>query len=343
MTDMLKLNVHFAERERSGRRFLAEALLDLFARQNIATSLMLRGIASFGPRNIVRTDESLSLSEDLPVLISALDAPAAIEAVVDDAVALTNRGLVTLERAQTACGPFTGNQNVKLTVYLGRQHRAERRPGYEVACEVVHRLGFSSATTFLGVDGTVDGQRRRARFFSRNVEVPLMVTAIGTAAQADAATSELAERLDDPLVTTERAQLCKRDGRLLEAPEGTGTFPCRKLTVLTTEDNLHHGVPVHRALVHRLREEHDVSGATVFRGLWGFQGGQPPHGDSIFRVGRRVPVATVVVGTPEVITRAFALADELTTVHGLVTCERVPAMLAIDGTPRHGDTRLDRG
>ena len=66
---------YLAERERAGGRFLADAMLDLFGARGVATSVMLRGIASFGPRNIVRTDESLSLSEDLPVTIAAVDTP----------------------------------------------------------------------------------------------------------------------------------------------------------------------------------------------------------------------------------------------------------------------------
>ena len=49
---------------------------------------MLRGIASFGPRHIVRTDESLSMSEDLPVTIAAVDTPEVIGALADDVVAL---------------------------------------------------------------------------------------------------------------------------------------------------------------------------------------------------------------------------------------------------------------
>ena len=44
---------------------------------------------------------------------------------------------------------------------------------------------------FLGVDGTKRGQRQRARFFSRNVGVPVMIIAIGTGAQVAAALPEL--------------------------------------------------------------------------------------------------------------------------------------------------------
>jgi PII-like signaling protein len=58
----LKLTSYFAARQRTGQQYLADAMLDLFADRNIATSVMLRGIASFGPRHIIRSDQSLTLS-----------------------------------------------------------------------------------------------------------------------------------------------------------------------------------------------------------------------------------------------------------------------------------------
>ncbi len=64
----LKLTTYFGERQRvvtdHARRpgFLADAMLDLFDTRELATSVMLRGIASFGLRHVLRTDESLSLT-----------------------------------------------------------------------------------------------------------------------------------------------------------------------------------------------------------------------------------------------------------------------------------------
>jgi hypothetical protein len=57
VTDYLKLTTYFAERLRSENRFLADALLDSYAREAVATSIVLRGIASFGPHHEFRSDE----------------------------------------------------------------------------------------------------------------------------------------------------------------------------------------------------------------------------------------------------------------------------------------------
>ena len=67
----LKLTNYFAERLRSGDRFLADALLDLYGESAVATSVVLRGIASFGPHRELRSDQSLSASEDSPIAIAA--------------------------------------------------------------------------------------------------------------------------------------------------------------------------------------------------------------------------------------------------------------------------------
>ena len=71
----------------------------------------------------------------------------------------------------------------KLTVYVGRQERIGGQPAYRAVCDLLHRQGFAGATVLLGVDGTAHGERHRARFFSRNVNVPLMIIAVGSRAQ----------------------------------------------------------------------------------------------------------------------------------------------------------------
>jgi PII-like signaling protein len=353
----LKLTTYFGERQRAvsdGARpgFLADALLDLFGAREVATSVMLRGISSFGPRHVLRTDESLSLSEDPPVTVAAVDVESKIRGLVDDAIAMTARGLVTLERARLATGNVDlagdsgGRDAVKLTVYVGRQERVAGMPAYRAVCDLLYRRGFAGASVFLGVDGTAHGDRYRARFFSRNVNVPLMIISIGTAAQVSAAVAELSTSVPNPLLTVERVRVCKRDGALLARPHRLPTTDARgravwqKLMVHTSEATGRGGLPIHRALVRQLLESGMARGATVLRGIWGFQGNHKPHGDKLFQLARRVPVCTIIIDKPEWIVRSFDIVDELTAGHGLVTSEMVPAAVSIDGSRQHGGIRL---
>ncbi len=348
MTDYLKLTTYFGERQRTGNCFLADALLDLYSERAVATSVVLRGIASFGPNHVLRSDQLLSMSEDPPIAVAAVDTAERVAPLAEHVVAMTARGLTTLERAHLPSGSPAIPDSAKLTIYLGRRDRVGELPAHRAVCDVLHRHGFAGASVFLGVDGTARGERRRARFFSRNVNVPVMIIAVGTGRQVAAAVPEVEALLRDTMLTMERVQVCKCDGHLAARPatlpptDGAGRALWQKLMIYTSEATLHGGVPIHRAIVSRLRESRTASGATVLRGIWGFHGDHEPHGDKLIQLSRRVPVTTIVVDTPERIAGSFDIVDELTAEHGLVTCELVPALVAVDGAERIGDTRLAR-
>ena len=321
MTEYQKLTSYFGERQRSGGAFVADALLELYGRHEIAASILLRGTEGFGLKHHLRTDRSLSLSEDLPLVAVAVDTRPRIEAVLGPARALTPAGLVTVEGARlladtAVVGP---DEATKLTVYLGRQERVYRVPAFVAVCDLLHRRGIDGATALLGVDGTAHGRRQRAAFFSRNAEVPMMIIAVGAGEQIGRVLPELGALLRRPLLTLERVRVCKRDGRSLALPGGG---PWLKLMVYTSETVRYQGQPVHRAIVRRLRSA-GLSGATTLRGIWGFHGDHAPHGDRLLQLGRHVPTVTVVIDTPERIAGAYGIIDELTSERGLVTCETI--------------------
>ncbi|WP_396922405.1 DUF190 domain-containing protein [Mycolicibacterium sp.] len=350
-TEYLKLTAYFGERQRHEHWFVSDELLRLYGETDVATSVLMRGIASFGPRHELRSDETLSMSEDPPVAVAAVDTAEKIAALAERTVALVPRGLITLERAQLltrdSAAPMV-HETAKVTIYVGRQHRVGGAPAYRAVCAALHRHGFAGATVFLGVDGTAHGERHRARFFSRNADVPIMVVAVGTGEQAQAALHELNRLLERPLITVERAQLCKLGGELLTRPtslpatDDQGRQLWQKLMIHTSEAALHDGVPIHRAIVRHLLHSGVAAGATVLRGVWGFTGAALPHGDKLFQLGRQVPVTTIVVDTPERIGATFDVVDELTGGSGLVSAELVPAATIVDTGVRRGSMNLAR-
>jgi PII-like signaling protein len=140
--------------------------------------------------------------------------------------------------------------------------------------------------------------------------------------------------------------LCKRDGELLARPQqlpltdDQGRTVWQKLMVYTDETVTHEALPIHRALIQRLLHSGTARGATVLRGIWGFNGDHKPHGDKVFQIARRLPVTTIIVDTPDSIARSFDIVNELTEHHGLVTSEMVPAALSLDENHRLGDITL---
>ena len=353
--DCLKLTTYFGERQRTDGRFLADAMLDLFGERRIAASIMMRGVGGFGLRHHLRTDQTLSLSEDPPVTVVAVDRRETIEELVQPVLTMKKRGLVTMERsrllrdtAEPVTLPEGLHEATKLTIYVGRRERVYGVPAYYAVCDLLYRRKFAGASVFLGVDGTAHGQRERARFFDRNVDVPVMLIAVGSGEQIARVLPELGGLLARPLITVERVRVCKRDGELLDRPQelpnvdDRGLAMWQKLMVYTSESASHDGQPIHRAILRRLRRHRSSRGATVLRGIWGFHGDHEPHGDKVFQIGRHVPVVTIIVDTPENIAASFDVVDELTAGEGLVTSEMVPALVALDGDDQHGGTRLSR-
>jgi PII-like signaling protein len=352
--DCLKLTIYHGERDRANGRFLADALVDVFARHELQTSLVMRGVTGFGAKQHLHTDRLLTLSEDLPLVSVAVDTRARVEAALQEVESLGSAGLVTLERARMLSGRIESvelaedlHEATKLTVYLGRQQRIGSVPAYEAVVDLLQRHGLAGATVLLGVDGTAHGVRRRARFFGRNADVPLMVVSVGDGHRIAAALPELGTLLERPLATLERVRVCKRDGRRLAEPgdlpenDPSGLQLWQKLMVYASEQAQHAGAPLYRELIRRLREA-GAAGATSLRGIWGYHGDHPPHGDSFWQLRRRVPVLTVIVDTPANIQRWFGIVDELTAETGLVTSEIVPAYRATAQGVERGGLRLGR-
>jgi PII-like signaling protein len=281
-----KLTVYFGEGD-----VLSDALLELFAAQRLQASVLLRGIEGFGAKQHLRSDRLLTLSEDLPLVALAVDSDERIEAVRPAVEAMVEEGLITVERTADEAP----EENVKLTVYCGRSE-------FRRVVELLHRHGVEGATVLLGVDGTMHGERRRARFFAANTGVPLMVVAVGSAVRIAAALAALG----NPLHTLERVS---------GGPVGT---PWEKLSVYSSEP-----AGVHLRLIRRLRAA-GGAGATCLRGIWGYSGEEAPHGDRLLALRRRVPVVTTVVDRAERMPEWLAIASELTPAGGLRIREGVP-------------------
>ena len=246
--DALTLTTYFGERDRAVGGMLADALMAAYARRGLRAGLLLRGSAGFGVRHHLRTDRLLTLSEDLPLVAMAVDAPEVILAAAEETAAHTGEGLITLERASTAAVAAAPGEEAKLTVFLGR------RGGGVALVDLLRRHGVAGASVLLGVDGTAHGRRRRARFAGSNRHVPLIVVAVGAMERIAAALPEADALLGEPVRTLERVRVCKRDGATLAAPHADAPPGWwQKLTVICGEQSRHDGEPLADALIRGLR------------------------------------------------------------------------------------------
>lgn len=350
--DCLKLTIYFGESDRVDRELLSDALMRLFDEAGVQAAVLLRATEGFGIKHKLHTQRLLTLSEDLPLVAVAVDRRATIEALLPAAQSLVEGGLITLERARIVAGevkmaelPEELHEATKLTIYLGRDERANGRPAYVAAVDLLRLYGLDGATVLLGVDGMAHSARHRARFFSRNANVPLMIIASGTGSQVQGVLPPLRRLLAHPLFTLERVRVCKREGVKLAEPrhlpqrDDAGLGIWQKLMVHAAESARHEGHALYLQLIRRLREE-GATGATALRGIWGYSGEREPHGDRFFALRRGVPVVTVVVDEPAAIQRWWRVIDEVTDEAGLVTSETVPAFQAVGPAIRRGGLSL---
>jgi PII-like signaling protein len=350
--DCLKVTTYFGEHDRENGRYLADELLDLFERHALQTSILLRGTEGFGIKHRLQTQRLLTLSEDLPLVAIGVDSRLRVEPIIEEIQQRFHEGLLTVERSRMLTGrigavelPHELQEATKLTIYCGRAERIYGKPAAGAIVDLLQRQGVAGATVFLGVDGMTHGLRQRARFFSRNTDVPLMIISVGTGDTIAAVLPKLGSLLDRPLLTLESIRVLKRDGEQLadlgHVPERDeeGLQLWQKLMIYTSEQARFDGHPLYVELIRRLRHA-NASGATALRAIWGYHGNHPPHGDRLLSLRRHVPVVTVIVDRPEEIQRLWPIIDEATATTGLVTSELVPAFRAAADGVEHGRLRL---
>jgi PII-like signaling protein len=342
----LKLTVYLGERDRAGEGLAADALMDLLARRGVRASVMLRGIEGFGLAHSMHIERLLTLSEDLPIVVLALDEPARVEALLEEVRACSPRGLVTLERAWSGqasdgagapwgaggAGPEApsaesaqgAGEGVRLSVFTTRGQRSGGAPAHVAAVAALQRAGAWGASVLLGLDGTLEGERRRARVLAGNAGVPMLVSGFMPGALASAGAAALAPFAGASGVLFERVHVRRRDGGAARAPGSRFDGPSwQKLTVHCGEGARAHGQPLHEVLLRSLRRA-GAAGATSLRAQWGFHGEHRPHGERLLSAVRHVPVQTTVVEEPARMAALLEVVDALTEQTGLVTLEIVP-------------------
>jgi len=326
--DVRKLTLYLRESDREpGGRLVADALFDLFQRSALRVSVLVRGVEGFGRSGLVESERLETLAVDLPLVAVAVDRPQRIEHVLGEVRSLMSSGVVTVERARLVTDavpePKGGSTAAKLTVYCGRAERAEGGSAARAVIEHAQIHGASAGSVLLGLDGTVHGVRRRARFASRNADVPLMVIVVGPDQAIAAARPGIVEMLNDPVVTLERVAIGDPPPMPADAAEGSQWW--QKLMVHCGADASSGGRPLHLAVLDRLRTE-GLAGATSMRGYWGFAAGSRPHGDSARALRRRTPVLTVAVDRAQAVERAWPALQSLVAAGGVLTREWVPVV-----------------
>lgn len=94
-----RLTIVVGEQDRAshGRHSLATELVHMAHSAGLAGATVVRGVEGYGKSNHIHTTRILSLSDDLPLIVTIVDRADAVERFVDQVLPLVEGGLVTVE------------------------------------------------------------------------------------------------------------------------------------------------------------------------------------------------------------------------------------------------------
>ena len=93
----LTLGVGEQDRAGHGRHSLATEIVHMAHAAGLAGATVVRGVEGYGKSNHIHTTRILSLSDDLPLIVTIVDTADAVERFLEQVLPLVRGGLVTVE------------------------------------------------------------------------------------------------------------------------------------------------------------------------------------------------------------------------------------------------------
>lgn len=92
------MRIFIGESDKYGGKTLYQYLVELFKKEKLAGTTVLRGVAGFGAKSHLHTDSILRLSSDLPIIIEVIDTKEHLDTVLKKIDSIIQEGLITLEK-----------------------------------------------------------------------------------------------------------------------------------------------------------------------------------------------------------------------------------------------------
>jgi len=99
-SEAVLLRIFIGESDKYEGRPLYLYLLELFRKEGLAGTTILRGIAGFGKTSHVHTASILRLSNDLPIVVEVADKKENIERIKPKLEGIITEGLITEEKVK---------------------------------------------------------------------------------------------------------------------------------------------------------------------------------------------------------------------------------------------------
>lgn len=93
----VRLTIYVGESDRVDGKPAFQAVVELMRKKGLWGATVTRGIYGFGKRSLLHSASALRLSEDLPLVIQAVDSEAKVLALVPELSEMVKGGLITVE------------------------------------------------------------------------------------------------------------------------------------------------------------------------------------------------------------------------------------------------------
>jgi uncharacterized protein len=94
------MRIHIGESDKWHGQALHDAIIEMLRREGFSGATVLRGVGGFGGSSVFHTDKLLRMSQDLPVVLEAVDTAEKIDSVLPKLDEMVEGGLITLEKVR---------------------------------------------------------------------------------------------------------------------------------------------------------------------------------------------------------------------------------------------------
>jgi len=94
------MRIHIGESDKWHGKLLYEAIVHLLRTEGFSGVTVLRGVGGYGSTSVYHTEKILRLSQDLPIVLEAVEFSERIEQILPKLDEMIGGGLITLEKVR---------------------------------------------------------------------------------------------------------------------------------------------------------------------------------------------------------------------------------------------------
>jgi PII-like signaling protein len=234
-----KVTIFINEDTRHHMTAMHDSIMAFLLHKGISGATATRAYSGFGSHQSLHTPKIEAMAEHLPIRIEFVETPEKVEEVLPTLYEMVSDGLIEVQdtnvikhaRKTSKPEPKLPHERRQgpaklLRVFLGEADKWHGEPLYEAIVKRLRMMEVAGATVYRGILGYgAKGHQHQEGFFHVSRDLPIMVSAIDSAAKIAAAAEGIEGMLEDGLIVISDADIVRlvRSQSAGEAPDATGT------------------------------------------------------------------------------------------------------------------------